>query len=292
MRKAAVLLLSTAAVMMVVGILVTQSLLVMQRVAAVEDVQGMVWVRQRGHDDFMPLADRPRVAAGDTIRTDGRSRVDLHYVDGTRFRVGPNTRVTVLKSQYNGATGADTQMFKLDLGRVWIRVLKVLSQKSKFEVVTPSATAGVRGTIFSVAVSEDGQTVVSVKEGKVAVRHESASWDVAEGRMGDAGVVQPLNRVEKDLWQENAEVIGPYLLLKQPSPGVSVRVGGSVEVAGVSEPGAAVTVNGQPQTLKLQKRFSTTVTAPDKPGPLQITCEAKDRRGLVTRRVVAVDVTP
>jgi hypothetical protein len=292
MRKAAVLLLSTATVMMVVGVLITQSLLVLQRVAAVESVQGIVWLRQHGHGDFVPLADRARIGAGDVLKTGDRAQVDLHWVDDTRMRVGPNSLVTVLKSHYNVATKADTEMFKLDLGRVWIRILKVLSQKSKFEIITPTATAGVRGTVFSVEVEPDGKTLVSVKEGKVAVASGQAHQDLPAGSMSAAGAVQPLNPGERDLWQENADVTGPYLLVKQPLAGAKVRPGASLEVSGVAEPGAVVTVNGQPQTLKLQKLFSTTVTAPGKPGRLEVTCEAKDRRGLVTRRVVAVEVTP
>jgi hypothetical protein len=291
MRKAAVLLVSTAAVMMIVGMLVTQSLLVLQRVAAVEDVQGMVWVQQHSRGDFQPLADRARVGAGDVLKTGDNARVDLHWVDDTRMRIGPNSRVTVLKSHYNTAAKADTQMFKLDLGRVWIRILKVLSQKSKFEIITPSATAGVRGTIFSVEVGPDGKTMVSVKEGKVALSSGDADQELPAGNMSAAGAVRPLDPDELDLWQSNAEVTGPYLVIKRPGASVKVRPGESVEVAGVAEPGAVVTVNGQPQTLKLQKQFSTTVTAPREGGRMDITCEATDRRGIVTRRVVAVDVT-
>jgi len=292
MRKAAVLLLSTAAVLMVVGVLITQSLLILQRVAAVENVQGMVWLRQHGQGDFVPLADRARVAAGDVLKTGEKSQLDLHWVDDTRMRIGPNSLVTVLKNHYNAATKADTALFKLDLGRVWIRILKVLSQKSKFEIITPTATAGVRGTIFSVEVAQDGKTLVSVKEGKVALTGGEGQQELPAGQMSAAGSIAPLNAQEQALWQRNAEVTGPYLVVREPAAGTKVKAGSSFEVSGVTEAGATVTVNGQPQTLRLQKLFTATVTAPNKPGRMEIVCEAKDRRGMVTGRVVSLEVTP
>lgn len=291
MRKAAVLLLSTTAILMVVGMVMVQSLLILQRVAAVEEAQGMVWVRQRGHEEFSPLADRPRVAAGDMIRTDASGRVDLHYVDGTRMRIGPNTRMTVLKSHHNAATNADVQTFKLDLGRVWIRVLKVLSQKSKFEVITPTATAGVRGTIFAVEVKPDGETLVSVKEGRVAVGSGDSRQEVEAGKMSRGAEVAALDPDEQALWEQNGAVAGPYLEVKQPLAGSTVLAGEAIAVTGVAEPGATVTVNGQNQPLKLQKLFTGTVTAPQKPGPFDVTVEATDRRGLVTRRVISMKIS-
>lgn len=290
MRKAAVLLLSTTAVLMVVGLVMVQSLLILQRVAAVEDVQGMVWVRQRGHEEFVPLADRPRVAAGDMIRTDPNGRVDLHYVDGTRMRIGPATRMTVLKSHHNAATQADVQTFKLDIGRVWIRVLKVLSQKSKFEVVTPTATAGVRGTIFAVEVKPDGETLVSVKEGKVAIGSGESRSEVEAGKMSRGAKIATLDASERALWEQNETVAGPHLEVKQPVDGSTVAVGEAVAISGVAEAGATVKINGQSQPLKLQKLFETTVTAPQKVGPFDITVEATDRRGLTTRRVIPLKV--
>lgn len=293
MRKAAFLLLSTAAILIFVSVVITHSLLILQRVAAVDRVEGMAWICPRGHKEFVPLADRPRVAAGDIIRTNERGLVDLRYLDGTRMRIGPNSHVTVLKSQYNLATKADTQLYKLDLGRIWIRILKVLSQKSKFEVITPTATAGVRGTIFSVEVTPEGKTIVSVQEGKVALRQGEAQQELPAGTMSADGAVQPLTPQEKQLWEQHQEVVGPYLQVKKPTEGQLVKAGEAIEVSGVSEPGAQVSVNGgAPLPLKLEKLFSTTIQAPSQPGPYVITVQAKDPRGLLTQKTIKVHVAP
>lgn len=290
MRKAAVLLVTLATMMIVVGGIISQSLLILQRVAAVEAVEGMVWVRQRGRQEFLPLSDRARVAAGDTIKTGANARLDLHWLDATRMRIGPNSNVTVLKTQYHAAKHTDTATFKLDLGRVWIRVIKALSSRSKFEVITPTATAGVRGTIFSVEVTPAGKTLVSVKEGKVAVDVGGTAQAVAQGEMLSAGSPQALAAGEADLWQANEAIAGPYLEVREPMAGTAVAPQQPVHVSGTSEPGAAVKISGQPLALRLQKLFETDLTAPATAGPWSITIEAKDRRGYVTRREVRLDV--
>ncbi|MGE5576790.1 MAG: FecR domain-containing protein [Syntrophothermus sp.] len=63
---------------------------------------------------------------------------------------------------------AVTRLF-LSIGRIWVHVIRQINYLVDFEVQTPSAVAGVRGTIFSVMVASDGSTVVSVQKGQVAV---------------------------------------------------------------------------------------------------------------------------
>jgi len=295
MRKAAVLLLSVVVVFIFIGGVITQSLVILQRVAAVSDVTGTVWVKQRGHQEFAALSDRARVNAGDTIKTNSNGSLNLSYLDGTRMRIGPSTVMTVLKCQINTASKAETTAFKLDLGRVWIRVLKVLSQKSKFEVVTPTATAGVRGTIFSVAVGPDGKTVVTVKEGAVATRTGQGETIVDKGQMLAAGVGDRPTQLDAEqaaLWQENGGISGPNLEVSAPVAGSSVRAGEAIEVQGQAEPGARVTVNGEPVEVRVKGLFSGLVTAPAPSAPttFAVKVAATDARGYVTERNVPVKI--
>ena len=290
MRKAAVLLLFAVSICIFVGAVITQSLVILQRVAAVSDVKGIVWLKQRGHADFGALADRERVAAGDTIKTGETAGLVLTWLDGTRMRIGPNSLMTVLKCQINTASKAETTMFKLDLGRVWVRVLKVLSHKSKFEVITPTATAGVRGTVFSVAVDANGKTLVSVKEGAVALEGDGGQEMVEKGQMTAGSTVQPLAGDEDKLWQENETVANPNLTLSEPAAGTTLQPGQTVTVKGQAEVGAQVTVNGQPAEMKLKGLFEATVTAPREPGTFEVKVEVKDARGYVSSETIPLEV--
>ena len=58
----------------------------------------------------------------------------------------------------------------VNIGNAMVNVSGKLKNDENFQVVTPTQTAGVRGTKFEVNVTEDGSTTVSVSEGKVATR--------------------------------------------------------------------------------------------------------------------------
>lgn len=295
MRKAATLLILLTVICIFVGAVITQSVIILQRVAAVSDVQGVVQVKPRGEQAFTPLADRVRVNAGDVVKTGENAGLVLTWLDGTRMRIGANTVMTVLKCQINTVNNAETTMFRLDLGRVWIRVLKVLSQKSKFEIVTPTATAGVRGTVFSVAVSPEGKTMVSVVEGAVALDAGGKQSLVEKGQMSTATVsgaqLAPLAADEDRLWQSNVTIANPNLAIMEPAVGAKVPAGSQVTVKGRAELGASVAVNGQPVPLRLKGLFDATVTAPTKPGTFVIKIEVKDARGYVTTDNLKLEVT-
>lgn len=59
--------------------------------------------------------------------------------------------------------------FKLWVGKVVANVKSLFSPSSKFEVQTPTTTAGVRGTTFSVSHYPDGRSNVKVYSGSVAL---------------------------------------------------------------------------------------------------------------------------
>jgi hypothetical protein len=294
MRKAATLLILLTVICIVVGAVITQSVIILQRVAAVSDAQGPILVKPRGREKFVLLGDRVRVNAGDVVKTGDNAGLVLSWLDGTRMRIGQNSLITVLKCQINTVNNAETTLFKLDRGRVWIRVLKVLSQKSKFEIVTPTATAGVRGTVFSVAVSPEGKTTVSVVEGAVALDAGGKQSLVEKGHMSTASTtgaqVQPLAAEEDRLWQSNATVANPNLTISEPAAGSKVPAGGQIIIKGRAELGAKVTVADQPVPVRLKGLFDTTVKAPAKPGPLVIKVQVKDARGYVTSQTLKLEV--
>lgn len=66
--------------------------------------------------------------------------------------------------------------------------VKKLGQKSSFQVRTPSAVAGVRGTKFGVSISPDGTATVSVTEGLVAVDPTAGGSSVSVGAGAKASV--------------------------------------------------------------------------------------------------------
>ncbi|BDA80515.1 hypothetical protein LPTSP3_g34450 [Leptospira kobayashii] len=99
---------------------------------------------------------------GDTIQTGNGSKVDLVFKE-TEFRIQPNSSFTL--KEWN----PKQQISKgyLEKGAAWF---KVKDFKKGFEVVSPTTTAGVRGTAFGVYYEEkDKKTLTCVCEGKVDV---------------------------------------------------------------------------------------------------------------------------
>ncbi len=296
MRKTAFVTLLAMGILVLVGGALLQSVLVLQRVAAIREVHGQVAVSARGSSEFNPVGDKPRVYAGDTVKTGDDGAMILEWLDGTRMEVGPNTIMTILKCQINKARNTEQSVFKLDAGRIWIRVIKALSGKSKFEVRTPTATAAVRGTVFAVAVDQDGATQVSVYEGQVDVNTGDASAKVPPNAIaktdGNAASVDSFDAGETALWQQKQHIAEPILHIAEPAEGFKAAAGATIAIEGQSENGARVTVDGKPAELQIKQRFSAHVTVPSdfEGNKMIVTVTATDRRGYTAVRPVQIEI--
>lgn len=129
------------------------------RVAKVLDAEGTVEVKS-GSGAWMPASIDMELKQGDRIRTKADSFALLN-VDGmaqtATIEVKQNSEMEL--SQLVADKDAMTQSTLLDLalGEVLIKAKKLHSEKSKFEVKTPTSIVGVRGTTFSVSVESQAE---------------------------------------------------------------------------------------------------------------------------------------
>ncbi len=284
MRKAAMLLICAMAIVLFVGVSLIESLMVIQRIATVSNVHGVVKVRPHGRMAFVGLGETKRVLSGDVLQTGPDGGLTLTWVDNSRIRVGPSTTMQVLKCQVNRARQSETYLFRLDVGQIWVRVLKVLSQTSKFEVATPTATAAVRGTVFSVAVSPAGTTRVSVLKGSVALKGTDTEVAVGERQVAAVGgaratAAAPLASAEQRAWEQAGDVARPTLTVTAPADERLAAGATAVPVRGIAEVGAQVTVNGRPVPAGVRGRFEARVPVPTGAETLTVTVRAVDRKG-------------
>lgn len=108
-----------------------------------------------------------KVFLNDQIRTDAESFAELRWVNGGVLRIAEQSTLAVTeqpKEENSKDPGA-----KLLKGRVWANMQKISNTGKKFGIESPTAVAGIRGTVFRVDVGADSSTVVLVYEGKVAV---------------------------------------------------------------------------------------------------------------------------
>ena len=111
-----------------------------------------------------------KVYFGDTVRTeeDGKSAIKL--VDDSIIRVRSNSQV-VLNTIISPVEKKNSVL--LFFGRIWNKVSKKALRKRVFEVQTPTAVCGVRGTDFETASYDDGTMLVRVNTGTVEIDNET-----------------------------------------------------------------------------------------------------------------------
>lgn len=111
------------------------------------------------------LAAAKPVYSGDRIKTGGSGEAQIVFGDNTRLVVGPNSSIVIDKYVYNpGGSGAQVSM---QLAKGAFRFISGRGSKRNFRITTPSATLGIRGTAFDVAVGGRIGTGLLVFDGSV-----------------------------------------------------------------------------------------------------------------------------
>jgi len=98
---------------------------------------------QRAGAVIKPKAKDP-VHVKDVIKTGEKSRARLSMIDQSKLTLGPKARMEVREFYLKGKSR--TGIFSLSLGKLHAVAVKSLGADSRFDVQTPTAVAGVRGT--------------------------------------------------------------------------------------------------------------------------------------------------
>lgn len=144
-----------------------------------------------------PLALEGRVEQGDTVQTLADTRLELTMPDGSKVRLGPNSKLVLEKAEFR----EEGRNFKARLffGSVWSKVASIFGRENDFEIRTERAVAGVRGTIFRVDGHKSKAVLVRVYEGRVAVAGQRAS-DAAVTK-GERVQVKGPQQVDRKEWE-------------------------------------------------------------------------------------------
>lgn len=146
--------------------------------AEVMSVSGQVQVVMPGRV-AAPLAAGTKLNVGSEVSTAANSTAVLMFADKSRMVVQPLSGIKLdTVSVYAGGGMADTRI-RLQQGRAEIFANPLKRIGNRLEVITPSAIAAVRGTVFRVAVEENLMRVETL-EGQVGV--SAAAVEVAVGR--------------------------------------------------------------------------------------------------------------
>ena len=129
---------------------------------------GSVEIQSSEETSWQQGTDGMTLAVGDRVRTAINSGALLTFFEGSTIKLESETDVQI--QQVERAQDESVRItLKQWLGRTWSRVVKMAGTGSHYEIETPSATAVVRGTLFSTIVDEAGSTEVATTSGLVSV---------------------------------------------------------------------------------------------------------------------------
>jgi hypothetical protein len=143
---------------------------------------------QRAGAAFQALTGGQVLAAGAVVRTGAQSSAVLRFADGTRVMMRPDSTLKMERSVKLGNSEVVETQLRLESGSVDSSVPPAKDPKrpARFEIRTPLANLGVRGTEFRTTASAT-QSAVEVLEGTVAGASTGSAAAAGAGAGAGAG---------------------------------------------------------------------------------------------------------
>ncbi|HOO56937.1 MAG TPA: FecR domain-containing protein [bacterium] len=261
---------------------------VVDTVAKITRVTNDVKLRKAGIGEWVAAKDGMSVKTGDQIKTGSDSSCVVEWSKGNLITVSSFTNIKIDRLEKNLAAGSEKSSLDLWTGKVFAKAKKLESPDSKFEIKTPTAHAGVRGTRFAVGLDADETTTVECFEGVVAVKGRVGGEVMLGGRQKTKVRKNetPQDPVQMDSDDDQSfealeELMGAMLEIMQPIGNLETDMT-PVMVKGRTDQGNTVTVNGQVAIADETGIFLMSVDLTE--GVNHIKIEAANKNGKMTTK--------
>jgi len=134
-------------------------------------LEGTAMVQHAQTSQWQVLKIKDRVYLGDNIKTGSDSRLTLCLVDESTITLGPQSEFQLDNFSFSPSKNQRKASVKVLMGKARFSIRRVLASPSRFEVTTPTAVAGVKGTKFVVWVITPELTRFLVTEGVISIRN-------------------------------------------------------------------------------------------------------------------------
>ena len=139
-----------------------------------------------------PLVTGDSVFRNETVRTGADSNARLVFLDSTNLGVGPTSSVKLDQFVYVGESNG--QKMTVNLAKGVFRFTTGVLDKKAYEITTPTAAIGVRGTVLDIAVQGpdtrvtlvEGQALVCPRRAGVSFAQQERNCSKAAGGVGGA----------------------------------------------------------------------------------------------------------
>lgn len=227
---------------------------------AVQYLNGDVTLLQGGKSRVARLGDRLQ-AVGDGIRTGANSTATLEIDTQIGFvEVAEQTELSVQTLEIAPTQGHITRL-RISQGRASLKLRSFNNPDSRLEIETPAGISGVRGTEFGLNVFPTGKTGVATLEGRVVTAAQGQAVPVSGGYQNITVPGEPPSQPipfvnEPRLTYEVERVIhrGVRRLLFR----------------GQVDPTSLVLIEGKPQEIDRDGRFSLLLLTPLRPSRLRL----------------------
>lgn len=209
---------------------------------AVSAVSGDVRITRRGESAGSKLTINDVVSEGDAVETGADGMVDIKLENGCGVTLKEKTSIVFTRLAIDPKTGQYDNQISVAIGKIRARVERLKETDSTFEVKTPTAICGARGTLMYVEVTSRGTRCFfegGIGELKSAILNIHKSIEMGHSAFADneGNVSDPLilNENERVGWTSGWE----------PGNGTEgySAPGGSVGILLNSETGAVATFN-------------------------------------------------
>lgn len=128
---------------------------------------GPAFIERNG--EKIALNEGDSIYEADLIITGPETTIDISYRDGTKSRIGPDSEMRLVDFEFGPS---EEPSFIVNLTQGAMRTVSgdiVKLNPEAFEVITPRATVGIRGTEFITQVGEESEThaVLYIKDGHI-----------------------------------------------------------------------------------------------------------------------------
>jgi len=213
--------------------------------ATITDARGRSRAAAKGDD----------VDPGDTLRTGAGGRVQIHFTDGAYVSLQPGSEFAVKDYNFEGRTDGSERGF-FSLARGAMRAVTGLIgrvNRNRYQIATPTATIGIRGTGGRIEILGDGSTLIAGTSGIWTLSNAAGTIDVPAGVAGVA---------------PSAPGQPPRQTDRQPSAGPAAAPAAPAQFAAADErtpTGGSASLCG---TGALSACTTSTVTPPPAPPPV------------------------
>lgn len=138
-----------------------------EAIGTVKDITGMVLSIHRDEKTAYILKKGNKLYTSDILISEEQSKAQAELNDGSFITLGPYTKIVFDKSVYDPSKSTRNSLLNLLFGKARFIVTKLVNIRySRFNVKTPTATAGVRGSDFALCVAPGSPLTTTIMTGE------------------------------------------------------------------------------------------------------------------------------